>query len=56
MLLAMWKENHYGWLLRGVIWFYLAIVGSCAVIGLQPDTRRTEGVTHRMEAVTELKV
>jgi hypothetical protein len=43
LLLSMWKENHYGWLLRGVIWFYLAIVGSCAAIGLQPDARRTPG-------------
>jgi hypothetical protein len=30
----MWKENRFGWPLRGIIWFYLAIIGSCAVIGL----------------------
>lgn len=33
-LVSMWKENRFGWPLRGIIWFYLAIIGSCAVIGL----------------------
>jgi hypothetical protein len=33
-LVPMWKENRFGWQLRGMIWFYLVIVGSCAVIGL----------------------
>ena len=33
-LVSMWKENRFGWQLRGMIWFYLVIVGSCAVIGL----------------------
>ena len=31
-LLSMWKENRFGWPLRGIIWFTVAIVGSCAVI------------------------
>jgi hypothetical protein len=30
----MWKENRFGWPLRGVIWFYLAIEGSSALIAL----------------------
>src|SRR5215813_7052190 len=30
----MWKENRFGWPLRGIIWFTLAIAGSCAVIAL----------------------
>jgi hypothetical protein len=30
----MWKENRFGWPLRGIIWFTIAIIGSCAVIGL----------------------
>jgi hypothetical protein len=33
-LVSMWKENRFGWPLRGIIWFTIAIVGSCAVIGL----------------------
>jgi uncharacterized membrane protein len=33
-LVSMWKENRFGWQLRGMIWFYLVILGSCAVIGL----------------------
>jgi hypothetical protein len=28
----MWKENRFGWPLRGMIWFTVAIAGSCAVI------------------------
>jgi len=30
----MWKENRFGWPLRGIIWFTVAIAGSCAVIAL----------------------
>jgi hypothetical protein len=30
----MWKENRFGWPLRGIVWFTLAIAGSCAVIAL----------------------
>ena len=33
-LVSMWKENRFGWPLKGIIWFTLAIVGSCAVIAL----------------------
>ena len=31
-LVSMWKENRFGWPLRGIIWFTVAIIGSCAVI------------------------
>ena len=31
---SIWKENGFGWPLRGVIWFSLAIIGSFVVIGL----------------------
>jgi hypothetical protein len=31
VLVSMWKENRFGWPLRGIIWFAVAIVGSCAV-------------------------
>ncbi len=55
-LVSMWKENRFGWQLRGMIWFYLVIVGSCAVIGLLAGyvqkARSLEKVTHRVEAVT----
>jgi small-conductance mechanosensitive channel len=33
-LVSMWKENRFGWPLRGIVWFYLVIIGSCAVIAL----------------------
>jgi hypothetical protein len=33
-LVSMWKENRFGWPLRGIIWFAVAIIGSCAIIGL----------------------
>jgi hypothetical protein len=32
--ISMWKENRFGWPLRGIVWFYLAIIGSCVVIAL----------------------
>jgi hypothetical protein len=55
----MWKENRFGWPLRGIIWFYLAIVGSCAVVallaGYAQKARSIERVTHRVEAVTGFK-
>jgi hypothetical protein len=54
-LASMWKENRFGWPLRGIIWFYLAIVGSGAVIalpGYAQKARSLEKVTHRVEAVT----
>jgi hypothetical protein len=52
----MWKENRFGWPLRGIIWFTVAIVGSCAVIALLAGSvqkaRSLEKVSHRVEAVT----
>jgi hypothetical protein len=55
-LVSMWKENRFGWPLRGVIWFYLVIIGSCAVIALLAGYAQKAGsierVTHRVEAVT----
>jgi predicted ferric reductase len=55
-LVSMWKENRFGWPLRGIVWFYLAIVGSCAVIallaGYAQKARSFEKVSDRMEAVT----
>jgi hypothetical protein len=55
-LVSMWKENRFGWPLRGIIWFTVAIVGSCAVIallaGYVQKARSLEKVTRRVEAVT----
>jgi hypothetical protein len=55
-LVSMWKENRFGWPLRGIVWFYLVIIGSCAVSGLLAGyvqkARSLERVTHRVEAVT----
>jgi hypothetical protein len=57
-LVSMWKENPLGWPLRGIVWFYLVIVGSCAVIGLLAGyvqkARSLEKVTHRIE-LTQLR-
>jgi len=54
-LVSMWKENRFGWPLRG-IWFTVAIIGSCAVIallaGYDQTTRSLKKVKHRVEAVT----
>jgi hypothetical protein len=33
-LVSMWKENRFGWPLRGIIWFTVAIIASCSVIAL----------------------
>jgi hypothetical protein len=53
-LISMWKENRFGWPLRGIIWFTVAIIGSCAVIallaGYVQKARSVEKVTHRVEA------
>jgi len=55
-LVSMWKENRFGWPLRGIIWFTVAFIGSCAVIallgGYVQKTKSLEKVTHRVEAVT----
>jgi hypothetical protein len=54
----MWKENRFGWPLKGIIWFTLAIVGSCAAIallaGYVQKARSLEEVSRGMEAVTGL--
>jgi hypothetical protein len=54
-LISMWKENRFGWPLRGIVWFYLVIVGSCAVIailaGYAQKVRSWEKITHRVEAL-----
>ena len=53
-LVSMWKENRFGWPLRGIIWFTIAIAGSCAVIALLASyvqkARSLERVSHRVEA------
>ena len=50
LLVSMWKENRFGWPLRGVIWFTVAIIGSCAVVGLLAGSVQTarslERVSH----------
>ena len=55
-LVSMWKENRFGWPLRGIIWFTVAIVGSCAVIallaGYVQKTRSLEKVSQRVGAAT----
>jgi hypothetical protein len=55
-LVSMWKENRFGWPLRGIIWFTVAIAGSCSVIallaGYVQKGRSLEKVSHRVEAVT----
>jgi hypothetical protein len=51
-LVSMWKENRFGWPLRGIIWFTVAIIGSCAIIGLLAGYERTTGslekISHRV--------
>jgi len=55
-LVSMWKENRFGWPLKGIIWFTFAIIGSCAAIallaGYVQKARSLEKVSHRVEAVT----
>jgi Kef-type K+ transport system membrane component KefB len=50
-LVSMWKENRFGWPLRGIIWFSIAIAGSCAVIallaGYVQKAKLSEKVSHR---------
>jgi uncharacterized membrane protein YqjE len=50
-LISMWKENRFGWPLRGIVWIYLVIVGSCAVIallaGYAQTARSLEKISHR---------
>jgi small-conductance mechanosensitive channel len=55
-LISMWKENRFGWPLRGIVWFYLVIIGSCAVLallsGYVQKARSLEKVSRRVEVVT----
>jgi hypothetical protein len=50
-LISMWKENRFGWPLRGIVCFYLVIVDSCAVIALLAGYAQTAGslekISHR---------
>jgi hypothetical protein len=52
----MWKENRFGWPLRGISWFTVAVAASCAIIallaGYVEKTRSLEKVSHQIEAVT----
>ena len=54
-LVSMWKENRFGWPLRGIIWFTVAIIASCSVIallaGYVEKARPLEKVSHRVETV-----
>jgi len=55
-LVSMWKENRFGWPLKGIVWFTVAIAASCAVIallaGYVQKVRSLEKVTRRVEAVS----
>jgi len=54
-LVSMWKENRFGWPLKGIIWFTFAIIVSCAIALLASyvqKARSLENVSHRVEAVT----
>jgi hypothetical protein len=50
-LVSMWREKRFGWPLRGIIWFTVAIVGSCAIIalfaGYEQTARSLEKISHR---------
>jgi len=52
----MWKENRFGWPLRGITWFTVAIVASCAVIallaGYAQKARSLEKVSRSVEPVS----
>ena len=49
-LVSMWKENWFGRPLKGIIWFTVVIIGSCAVVGLLAGSEQTarslERVSH----------
>jgi VIT1/CCC1 family predicted Fe2+/Mn2+ transporter len=54
-LVSMWKENRFGWPLKGIIWFTVAIIVSCVIAllaGYVQKARSLEKVSHRVEAVT----
>jgi hypothetical protein len=52
----MWNENRFGWPLGGIVWFTIAIIGSCALIalfaGYDQTVRSLEKISHRAEVVT----
>jgi hypothetical protein len=53
-LVSMWKENRFGWPLKGIIWFTVAIIVSCAIAllaGYIEKARSLERVSHRVETV-----
>jgi multisubunit Na+/H+ antiporter MnhB subunit len=55
-LISIRKENRRGEALRGIIWFTVAIIGSCAAIallaGYVQKAKSLEKVSRRVEAVT----
>ena len=53
-LVSMWKENRFGWALRGIIWFTMAIICLCAIVFLGDHlekTRALETISRRVEAI-----
>jgi hypothetical protein len=48
LLVSMWKENRFGWPLRGIIWFTVTIIGSCAVMGLLAGSVQIAGSLERV--------
>jgi hypothetical protein len=54
LLISMWKENWFGWPLRGIIWFTVAIIGSCAVIGLLAGSEQTARSLERVSYLLPL--
>ena len=55
-LVSMWKENRFGWPLKGIIWFTVAIAASCAVVallaGYVQKARSLEKVSDRVEVIS----
>jgi hypothetical protein len=49
-LVSMWKENRFGWPLRGIVWFTVVIIGSCALValfaGYDQTVRSLEKISH----------
>ena len=58
-LISMWKENGFGWPLRGIIWFTVAIIASCAAIallvGYDQTARSLEKVSRPQAAVEQFR-
>jgi len=50
-LVSMWKENRFGWPLKGIVWFTVAIAASCTIIallaGYVQKAKSSEKVSHR---------